>query len=289
MNRRIKIIISYFILGLVTVFTYLLIINVSSKSLYNPIYIKKELSHISVTEIINSSIFDDNPKMQNIRKDLNSLYSVADILDIPRDKITGLINSKISTDVITRIVINITDTLITGNKKALFDINDYNKIVDDNLELILNEKNVQLSSDEKKLLSKILKEVGEKIIKDVPSTELVLDKVDGNTLDIIRILISKQFKYFLIVMDIILLIILICLNLNRNIFKYLLYSLFLLLALLLVTSILIYHIANIFNNEWLFIKRFILYFNYNIIMSMLYILVFIIILFVIRCIMKRKA
>lgn len=289
MIKKIKISISYFILVLFTICTYLLIINISSKDLVKPEYLEKELANISVTNIINSHVFDNDKDIQKIRKNINSIYSVADILNIPDDKITEIINSKISTDIITKIVINITDTLVTGDKKELFNLTDYNQIVDNNIDLITNEINLNLSYEEKIILTKILKEVGEKTIKEVPSTDLVLDKIDSDKLNIIRIIISKHIRYILAIVDAILLSILVFLNFNRNIIKYLLKSLFVLLSVLLITSIIVYKSTYIFNNEWLFIKRFILYFNYNVIMGMIYSAILIFILLCINYIIKRKA
>lgn len=289
MKKQIKRIISYLILGLFTICTYLLIINISSKDLVKSGYLEKELANITITDIINSPVFDNDNDIQKIRKNINSIYSVADILNIPADKITEIINSKISTDIITKIVINITDTIVTGDKKELFNLTDYNQIVDNNIDLITNEINLNLSYEEKIILTKILKEVGEKTIKEVPSTDLVLDKIDSNKLNIIRIIISKHIRYILVVFDIILLSILVFLNFNYNIIKYLLKSLFVLLIGLFVTSIFVHKSADIFNNEWLFIRRFIFYFNYNVIISMIYIAILIFILLFINCIIKRKA
>lgn len=59
---------------------------------------------------------------------------------------------------------------------------------------------MNLSYEEKIILTKILKEVGEKTIKEVPSTDLVLDKIDSNKLNIIRIIISKHIRYILVVL-----------------------------------------------------------------------------------------
>ena len=254
-----------------------------------PKYLEKELANISIIDIINSSKFDNDSNIQKIRKNINSIYSVADILDIPKEKITEIIDSKISTDIITKIIINITDTLVTGNKNELFNIDDYNYIVDNNIDLITSEINLNLNDEEKFILTKILKEVGEKTIKDIPSTDLVLKKIDSYKLNIIRIIISERIRYILAIVDAILLSILVFLNFNRNIIKYLLKSLFVLLSVLLITSIIVYKSTYIFNNEWLFIKRFILYFNYNVIMGMIYSAILIFILLCINYIIKRKA
>lgn len=289
MIKKIKISVSYFILVLFTICTYLLIINISAKDLVEPKYLEKELANISIIDIINSSKFDNDSNIQKIRKNINSIYSVADILDIPKEKITEIIDSKISTDIITKIIINITNTLVTGDKKELFNLTDYNQIVDNNIDLITNEINLNLSYEEKIILTKILKEVGEKTIKEVPSTDLVLDKIDSDKLNIIRIIISKHIRYILAIVDAILLSILVFLNFNRNIIKYLLKSLFVLLSVLLITSIIVYKSTYIFNNEWLFIKRFILYFNYNVIMGMIYSAILIFVLLCINYIIKRKA
>lgn len=288
-DKKIKISVSYFILVLFTICTYLLIINISAKDLVEPKYLEKELANISIIDIINSSKFDNDSNIQKIRKNINSIYSVADILDIPKEKITEIIDSKISTDIITKIIINITDTLVTGNKNELFNIDDYNYIVDNNIDLITSEINLNLNDEEKFILTKILKEVGEKTIKDIPSTDLVLKKIDSYKLNIIRIIISERIRYILAIVDAILLSILVFLNFNRNIIKYLLKSLFVLLSVLLITSIIVYKSTYIFNNEWLFIKRFILYFNYNVIMGMIYSAILIFILLCINYIIKRKA
>lgn len=288
MIKKIKISVSYFILVLFTICTYLLIINISAKDLVEPKYLEKELANISIIDIINSSKFDNDSNIQKIRKNINSIYSVADILDIPKEKITEIIDSKISTDIITKIIINITDTLVTGNKNELFNIDDYNYIVDNNIDLITSEINLNLNDEEKFILTKILKEVGEKTIKDIPSTDLVLKKIDSYKLNIIRIIISERIRYILAIVDAILLSILVFLNFNRNIIKYLLKSLFVLLSVLLITSIIVYKSTYIFNNEWLFIKRFILYFNYNVIMGMIYSAILIFILLCINYIIKEK-
>ena len=289
MKKQIEISISYFILGLFIICTYLLIISISGKDLSEPKYLEKELSNISVTDIINSHIFDSNNHIRKIRKNLDSIYSVADILDIPDDKITEIINSKISTDILTKIIININDTLVTGNKKELFNINDYNHIVDDNIDLITKEINLELSYEEKIILTKILKEVGEKTIKDIPDTNSVIERIDSYKLNIIKLVINNQVRHNLIIIDAILFLILLCLNLNCNILKILFKGLMILLVLLLITSIFVANIANMFNDEWLFIRRFILYFNYNIILNIIYVVIITFIVFVRNSIIKRKA
>lgn len=289
MKKQIEISISYFILGLFIICTYLLIISISGKDLSEPKYLEKELSNISVTDIINSHIFDSNNHIRKIRKNLDSIYSVADILDIPDDKITEIINSKISTDILTKIIININDTLVTGNKKELFNINDYNHIVDDNIDLITKEINLELSYEEKIILTKILKEVGEKTIKDIPDTNSVIERIDSYKLNIIKLVINNQVRHNLIIIDAILFLILLCLNLNCNILKILFKGLMILLVLLLITSIFVANIANMFNDEWLFIRRFILYFNYNIILNIIYVVIITFIVFVSNSIIKRKA
>ena len=289
MKKQIKISISYFILGLFIICTYLLIISISGKDLSEPEYLEKELSNISVTDIINSHIFDSNNHIRKIRKNLDSIYSVADILDIPDDKITEIINSKISTDILTKIIININDTLVTGNKKELFNINDYNHIVDDNIDLITKEINLELSYEEKIILTKILKEVGEKTIKDIPDTNSVIERIDSYKLNIIKLVINNQVRHNLIIIDAILFLILLCLNLNCNILKILFKGLMILLVLLLITSIFVANISNMFNDEWLFIRRFILYFNYNIVLNIIYVVIITFIVFVSNSIIKRKA
>ena len=61
------------------------------------------------------------------------------------------------------------DYIKTDVDKPLFSINEFNAIIDENIDSNLDEKKISINFIKKKLLVKTLKYVGKNILKDIPN------------------------------------------------------------------------------------------------------------------------
>lgn len=266
MNKIIKKIITIFIVIILTFNNVILCLNQSINKLIIDNYLKEEIQNLSLTGLIESDELKDNITMKKIKRHLDILYAITDIIDIPKEKVTTLIDSKISKDIVYKVILNIIDSIRNNEQEVLFNIDDYNSIVDDNLEIILKEKKINLSPKEEAILSKLLKEVGKNILKDIPTTKVILDDMSNNEKIFIRILINDNYSV-IITINIILMLILFVINWNRNYFIKLSIVSGISASILFIINFVLHSLTYACDSEWQFMANLITYLKSSILFS----------------------
>lgn len=227
-------------------------------------YIEKEVPKVSVKNLLYSSKYDNNYTIRTVRNHVDTIYSVYDILHLDESKIDKLIDSKISKSVMTKVSINIMKSLKNGTNYELFDIDDYNKLVDENIDDIVKIDIPIIGDIGKKKIAKAVKETGNKILKDIPDTNKVTNKISKPKRTIIYLLSNDNVRDILLTLDIIFIVILFYLHKSINMLLEVSKLMILTDCILLIFNILFVLYASKYSGEWLFIKRSINFYNYSI-------------------------
>ena len=243
----------------------LLILNISSYNVMSEAYIEKEVPKISVKNVIYSSKFDNNYNVRKVRKHLDKVYSVYDILNLDESKIDKLIDSKISKSIMTKVSINIMKSLRDDTNYELFDINDYYNLVDENIDDVVKIDIPIIGDIGKKKISDSVKDAGDKIITDIPDTSTVTKKMKSSRKFIIYMLSNEDVRSVLLMLDIIFIVVLFFLHKSINILLETSKLMILTDCILLVFNMLFVIYASKYSGEWFFIRRAVNFYNYSII------------------------
>lgn len=158
---------------------------------------------------------------------------------------------------------NVVNSIKYKEEYKLFSINDYNNIIDEDIDEVLSSINMQQNDSFKNILVILLKKAGNKSFDDISSTKIVLDNIPNYEINILHIILNEDTRIKLIIIDILLIIVLfIMYRFNYKIIKSILLGLS--VSLLLTLFYLIY-ISYKFNNEWLYVKKIINNYNLNLI------------------------
>lgn len=244
---------------------YILILNISTTNICKEEYIQQEIyNYASINDIIYSKSFDKNEIILKYRKNIETLYTLSDILNIDVDKINQLIDSKIFKEVFTKISMNIVNSIKYNREYQMFSIEDYNKIVYDNIDDILESMNINLNTTSKNILVNLLKKIGSKSFDDVSSTKIVIDYINPYKVNLLYILTSNNIRVILIIMDIILFLIFLILEFNIYIIKDIFKIIVLITILLIISNLYLLYFGHTYTNEWYFVQRVINKYNSNI-------------------------
>lgn len=250
-------------------------------------YIEKEVPKISVKAVLYSSKFDNNYNVRKVRNHLDTVYSVYDILNLDQTKIDKLIDSKISKSVITKMSINIMNSLKNDTNYELFNIDDYNNLVDENIDDVVKIDIPIIGDIGKKKITDSVKDAGDKIIKDIPDTYAVTKKISSSRKFIIYVLTNENVRNILLMLDIIVIAILFYLHKSINLLLELSKLMILTDCILLIFNMLFIIYASKYSGEWLFIKRCINFYNYSIIYNEFIFLIISVVFIIIFKMIKR--
>lgn len=267
-NIKNKIII--FISIILIIVNILLILSVSTNDVLKEEYIENEINKTSVHDLIYSEKFDSSDLIKKVRKHLDTIYSISDVLDID---INSIVESNVFKEVLAKIYLNVINSIKDNNNIPLFNIEDYNDITSKNIDLVLEDKNIKLSITQKNLLVSTLEKIGIKILKDIPDTNSVTKSIPKYKYNTIHFITNNNVRNILITLDIIFLLILIVTRHSINVLK----DIFRISIVLIVSLVVINVYLNIYSsryiNEFNFINRMFKYYNYTIFIYELLILV----------------
>lgn len=257
-KKRLIIIIS----SLLVIINYLLLLNIGSKNIFREENIRNTIyKDASINNIIYSKKFDNNNTVNKYRKNIRLIYTITDLFNVEEEKITQIIESNIFKEVLVRISMNIINSIKDNIQYKLFNITDYNNIVDNNIDDVLDKINLNTNSNLKKVIITILKRIGYKSFDDVSTTNKVIDNIPNYKVNIMYIVFNSNIRFILLVIDILLLCLLIIISKDC---KCVISIISLLSILLLITNLYLLYLANRYNNEWYFIKSIINKYNSNI-------------------------
>ena len=274
-KKRLIIIIS----SLLVIINYLLLLNIGSKTVFREESIRNTIyKEASITDLIYSKKFDNNDTINKYRKNIILIYTITDLFNVEKEKIDQIVESNIFKEVLVRILINIINSIKDDKQYQLFSINDYNNIVDGNIDDVLNKINLNKNSNLKTVIVTILKRIGSKSFDDVSTTNKVVDNIPNYKVNIIHIIFNNNIMIILLVIDILLLGLLFIISKE---YKYIISIITILSILLLLTNLYLLYLGNRYNNEWHFIKTIINKYNSNIcIYTITCFIIFIISLFI---------
>lgn len=217
---------------LIFLLTYM-VINLSLNNILSKKTISDGIKDVSFTELIYSDTFDNNEKIINFRSNLNKIYKIVSIFDMSEEDVNSLLDQSVKSDITSIMVDNVIYTIRTNENILLISEEDFNIILDDFIEKILNRLNI--NGVERELIRVKLVDSCKKLIKYVPDTEYIITKVSADKIGFIRLLINKNLFTLSIVLSLICILMLYVLNDKLyHIFKDLAWSLYVESAILVI-------------------------------------------------------
>ena len=223
-----------------SLFTVSLIINIGH--FFKVESMEKNIKKINISHEINkiqnsSATSEEKSEIADI---INYAYEEAENHGIPKELVDTIFDSNEVKQFLGKIVGTATDNIINKNNEKAVTSEEFNQLIDDNIDKWIKESNTTISSSKKEVLVIRMKSVGKGIIDNLPTSQNVVENVNQDYLDKLQLIFSLKLKLILIGISIISLITLILLNRKKS--KHLLYSAssFLLTAIsLIIISIII--------------------------------------------------
>lgn len=217
---------------LIFLLTYM-VINLSLNNILSKKTISDGIKDVSFTELIYSDTFDNNEKIINFRSNLNKIYKIVSIFDMSEEDVNSLLDQSVKSDITSIMVDNVIYTIRTNENILLISEEDFNIILDDFIEKILNRLNI--NGVERELIRVKLVDSCKKLIKYVPDTEYIITKVSADKIGFIRLLINKNLFTLSIVLSLICILMMYVLSDKLyHIFKDLAWSLYVESAILVI-------------------------------------------------------
>lgn len=277
----------YVIIILLSLVNVLVILSVSSNKVTDEKYLSNKINtNINVIDLVNSKKLDKNKTIKKTREYFKKISSIGTLLnkeDLVKDKI---LNSDILKQVISKMSYNIVLSIKNNNSYSLYNINDYYKLLDDNIDNILEDINMPLIKNFKSTILSYLKDLGNDVVKDIPNTNKVTDKIPKYKYYVMHFILSDKIQFSLIIIDIILILSLLILYKNMFIISMII-SLSINFILILISQLYLLFISSKYINEWYFVKLIIKDYI-NIIMIYSILIVIILLLLIIFKIFNKK-
>ncbi len=189
---------------------YVLFMLGNISSFFSSDNIQKTISNIDVTHEIS--------KMKNSSLTAGGKAEIIDIVDTAYDEaekhgistqlVDEMFNSKEVKMFLGKAVGNTTDYVINNQKEKQLTSDDFNKILDDNIDTWLQNTNTKLSDSKKEVLLIRMKQASAGIIDTLPSEEMIDNKVDEKTISKIRFIFSSEVRVGLVIVIALMLILL---------------------------------------------------------------------------------
>ncbi len=227
---------------LIFLLTYM-VINLSLNNILSKKTISDGIKDVSFTELIYSDTFDNNEKIINFRSNLNKIYKIVSIFDMSEEDVNSLLDQSVKSDITSIMVDNVIYTIRTNENILLISEEDFNIILDDFIEKILNRLNI--NGVERELIRVKLVDSCKKLIKYVPDTEYIITKVSADKIGFIRLFINRNLFTLSIVLSLICILMMYVLSDKLyHIFKDLAWSLYVESAILVIFVLLLCILGN---------------------------------------------
>ncbi len=206
----------------VSLFTVFMIGNISS--FFTEDSMKKTVEDIDVSheisKIKNSSATAGNKA--EIADIIDMAYSEAESHGISTKLVDEIFNSNEVKQFLGKAVGSTTDAIINGSDTKPITSEEFNKLLDDNMDKWIQQSGIEISDSKKEVLIIRMKSASAGIIDNLPTADSLTTKVDKNILANVQFLFSAKVKTTLVVIGLVSLILLIFLKRKNN--KWLLYS-----------------------------------------------------------------
>lgn len=249
-----KEIVRYLFIILISFLNIILLFNYSSYEVTSEKYIKNSIEeNTNIIDIIYSKKFNKNKTIIKVRKKVDKIVSIGKLINKEDIIKQDILNSTISKQIVSTMAINIVNSIRDNKYYSLYELDDYYYLLDNNIDNIIESANIPLLYNFKSNILDILKDLGEDIIKDIPSTYKITKRIPNYKYNIMHYVINYNNRKILISIDIILFILLIILYRNK-IINNLIIILIISIIFTFIIQIYLLTISNSYINEWSFIK-----------------------------------
>lgn len=249
-----KEIVRYLFIILISFLNIILLFNYSSYEVTSEKYIKNSIEeNTNIIDIVYSKKFNKNKTIIKVRKKVDKIVSIGKLINKEDIIKQDILNSTISKQIVSTMAINIVNSIRDNKYYSLYELDDYYYLLDNNIDNIIESANIPLLYNFKSNILDILKDLGEDIIKDIPSTYKITKRIPNYKYNIMHYVINYNNRKILISIDIILLILLIILYRNK-IINNLIIILIISIIFTFIIQIYLLTISNSYINEWSFIK-----------------------------------
>jgi len=206
-------------LSILTIFAlYVLFILGNISSFFSVDNIEKATSNIDIVheiEKIQNSTATAGKKAE-IADIINTAYDEAESHGISKTLVDEIFNSKEVKEFLGKAVGSTADYAVNGNKTKQLTSEDFNKILDDNIDKWIKNTNTEISDSKKEVLVIRIKNASRGIINNLPNTKTIDESFDQDTLKQVRFIFSKEVKTALVVLIAISMIIIFFLKKKEN-------------------------------------------------------------------------
>ncbi len=154
---------------------------------------------------------NSNTGGSTITEVLDNAYIVAEYYGVSSDVIDEMVNDNAIKQFFGMTAGNITDYVINGTENTVLTSEDFNKILDDNIDEWIKKSNIEVTEEQKEQFLDTVKSQSGQIIDNLPTTSVIADKLEITKLDEIQKIFSDQSKIIiglLLVISLILIMIL---------------------------------------------------------------------------------
>ncbi len=190
-------------LSILTIFAlYVLFVLGNISSFFSVHNIERATSNIDTIHEIE--------KIQNSTATAGKKAEIADIIDtayneaeshgISKELVDEIFNSNEVKTFLGKVVGSMADYIVNGNESKSLTSEDFNKLLDDNIDKWIKDSNTDISDSKKEVLVIRIKNASAGIINNLPNTETVNKSFDEQTLNQIQFVFSKEVKTALVVL-----------------------------------------------------------------------------------------
>ncbi len=203
---------------LITLMLLIVILNISyfftTDNITNGV-LKMDIAK-TLDEVENANI--DSSEVTEI---LDNAYIVAEYYGVSSDVIDEMVNDDAVKEFFGVMAGNVTDYVVNGTDSKALTSEDFNKILDDNIDRWVDKSGVEVTDSQKEEFLETVKSQSGQIIDSLPTASAIADKLELSNLDEIRIIFDNQTK---IVLGVLLLISLaLIIILKRKNFRFIAY------------------------------------------------------------------
>lgn len=290
-----KTVIAVFLTSIAAITLYVLFLLSNVSSFFSAASIEKATSNIDVAhEIkkIRNSTATAGQK-EEIADIINTAYEEAESHGISTKLVDEIFNSKEVKEFLGNTIGTTTDYIINNQKGKIQTSEDFNKLVDDNIDKWINNSGMDISDTKKEVLVIRLKNASAGIIDNLPNQITIDNKIDPNTIKSIQFIFSSEVKTALVIIALISLIIVIFLKKKEKRFLSYIASAPLIAGVITVaTSFIMTDIITLALNEYnlsFMVASFSSAFSHNILITGLVSIIVSIILFIIYGLINKKS
>lgn len=137
---------------------------------------------------------NSNTGGSTITEVLDNAYIVAEYYGVSSDVIDEMVNDDAIKQFFGIIAGNMTDYVINGTENTILTSEDFNEILDENIDSWIEKSNVEVTEEQKEQFLETVKSQSGQIIDNLPTMSVITEKLEITNLDEIQTIFNKQTK-----------------------------------------------------------------------------------------------